>query len=190
MAQASVRWTASRYWLTSVRAVRPLATIHQPTAPCSPPRTKMPGEPRREAAADPACRPEPDQRERGNATPMKPAEEAVRPFPPEDRLEIRQAHALVDQLVFGNLLILGEFLLPLGFAQRRNDAVDRLPFGDRKAGIGQPGRSADQNHQHDQQGNPVQPPAHRRQAARWLLSSDFRRGGDTVAMLVLPKPSI
>ncbi|GAB5378428.1 MAG: hypothetical protein AcusKO_48900 [Acuticoccus sp.] len=37
MMQASVMWVVSRYWLTSTRSVRPDVTIHQPTAPCSPP---------------------------------------------------------------------------------------------------------------------------------------------------------
>ena len=41
MISASTRCVASRYWDTSVRCVRPDATIHQPTAPCSAPRAKI-----------------------------------------------------------------------------------------------------------------------------------------------------
>ncbi len=165
--------------LTDIRA-RSQAARHHPPAdgPLQPSENEDAREPRREAAANPACRPEPDQRDEESDA-DEATEKAMRPFPPEDRLEIRQAHALVDQLVFGNLLIFGEFLLPGRLVQWRNHAVDRLPFGDRKPGIGQAGRAADQNHQHDQQGNPVQPPTHRRQAARWWLFSDIRRGGDT-----------
>ena len=38
---ASIRCVASRYWETSVRCVRPEATIHQPTPPCSAPSAKI-----------------------------------------------------------------------------------------------------------------------------------------------------
>ncbi|PRD40137.1 UNVERIFIED_CONTAM: thiE [Trichonephila clavipes] len=86
-----------------------------------------------------------------------PAKLPVPPFPPEDRLERRKVHAAVLKLVFRALLIFGEFLGPVGITQRRDGAVDRLPFGDRQAGIGQPGQPADDDHRRDQQENQHEP---------------------------------
>ena len=45
---------------------------------------------------------------------------------------------------------LGEFGGPVGGRQRRDDADDRLPFGDRQAGEGEPRDAADHDHQKDQ----------------------------------------
>ncbi len=79
------------------------------------------------------------------------AEEAMRPFPPEDGLELIEAHAALDLSVFGDLLIGGEGLLPVGLAERRDRSHDRLPFGDGEARIGEPRRPADQDHGDDEQ---------------------------------------
>ena len=94
---------------------------------------------------------------------------------PTPRARMRCAHShqkirlkpsrLMPSLIWaysGNLLVLGEFLLPFGIVERRDDAVDRLPFGDRQAGIGQPRRAADehQRHQHDE--HDVEPAAQQR----------------------------
>ncbi len=61
---------------------------------------------------DTACSPERNHwHKEGNAD--EPAKQPVPPFPPEDELELVQAHPLVDQLVLGDLLILFKFLLPI-----------------------------------------------------------------------------
>ena len=61
------------------------------------------------------------------------AKEAVGPLPPVDGLELIEAHAALLVLIFGNLLIGGERLLPVAIGERRHHADDRLPFGDREA---------------------------------------------------------
>src|SRR5260221_13642409 len=57
--------------------------------------------------------------------------QAVQPLPEEERLEVRQAHPGMHELELRDRPIFGEFRLPCGFAQRRQYAGDRLPFGDR-----------------------------------------------------------
>jgi len=79
-----------------------------------------------------------------------PAQLAVAPFPPVDRLEIRQFHPLVLQAPLVDLLVFVEFGLPVGLAQRRNRARDRAPFGDRETAVGQPGQPAHHDHRHHQ----------------------------------------
>jgi hypothetical protein len=88
------------------------------------------------------------------------------PFPPEDLLELANRHALVDEFVLRDLLVLGEFLLPLDVADRRNDAMDRLPFGDREAGTGQAGGTADDDHRDDHHDHGAKPDADQRAVAR------------------------
>jgi hypothetical protein len=88
------------------------------------------------------------------------AEQAVRPFPPEDGLEAVEGHVAVHDLILRDLLVLLEFLLPFGVGQRRHDAVDRLPFGDRETGLGHPGRPADDDHRHDEEGDGPEPCPH------------------------------
>ena len=179
--QASSRCVASRYWLTSVRSARPDATIHQPTAPCRPPSASSPTSFGFSAALEPPGHPEEQQRQ-GEDDADAARQDAVRPLPPEDRLELGEAHALVELLVFRDLLVFGEFLLPLGVGQRRDDAVDRLPFGDRQAGIGEPRGAADQEQrEHDDQ-HDIEPAAHQRPVARVAVArgvgvSDLGDGG-------------
>lgn len=50
------------------------------------------------------------------------AKEAMSPLPPEDKFEFSEAHALIDLGVFGNQLIFGESIQPIGGGKRRNDA--------------------------------------------------------------------
>jgi hypothetical protein len=83
-------------------------------------------------AFQPAGQPEEHQRyEERDAD--EAAQEAVPPFPPIDELEVFQAHALVDELVFRNLPVLLQRFLPVGFVERRNGPQNGLPFGDRQA---------------------------------------------------------
>jgi hypothetical protein len=63
----------------------------------------------------------------------QPSEKPMPVFPPEDQLELVEAHALVDELILGCELILLERLLPLRVRHRRQRADDRLPFDDRQA---------------------------------------------------------
>ena len=106
---------------------------------------------RRKTSFDAARRPKEDQRQRKHKA-HAPREQAMRPFPPEDRLERVNRHALVDLAELRDLLVLQEFFLPIGIVERRDDAMDRLPFRDRQAG---PGHSRcttdeDQCEQHQQ----------------------------------------
>ena len=92
---AMTRCVASRYWLTSVRTLRPDETIHQPINPCRPPSARMPEKSWLQHRLQPSSQPEECQRQRkhqARGTRQKP----VRPLPPEDRLERVERHALVD----------------------------------------------------------------------------------------------
>jgi hypothetical protein len=85
-------------------------------------------QPARQAPAQP----EPDQWG-GVRDPDQPAQQPVRIFPEIDAFEFGKAHPVMDQAVFGDLLVPGEFRGPLGLGQRRDDADDRVPLGDRQA---------------------------------------------------------
>jgi hypothetical protein len=142
-----------------VRSTRPEATIHQPTAPCSP--------------LDPSRRPEEHQRQ-GVGDADEAPQLPVGPFPPEDELELIKAHALVDELVLRDLAVLVEFLQPFRLAERRDGAVDRFPFGDGEARLGQPRRTAHHHHRQDQQTYAVEPEADLGAVAGSL----WRKGGN------------
>ena len=92
--------------------------------------------------------------------PDKPSEEPVRPFPPIDGLEAIDAHAPIDLAVLGNMPVFLECVLPRGFAHRRHDAKDRLPFRDRKAGARQAGSPSHDHHGEHQPRNCEKPDAH------------------------------
>ena len=165
MMQAKVRWIASRYWLTETRSERPEATIHQPIAPCSPPERQQPDQPRLQPALETARKPEESER-KGDEEADAAGEQPVRPLPPEDALELVKGHVLVDLLVLRNLLVLFELFLPFRLVERRDDAVDRLPFGDRepRAGHARGAAHHDQRKQHDQ--HDIEPAAHKRTIAQ------------------------
>ncbi len=118
--------------------------------------------PRREtgrptASREPPLAPEPQQRrDKGEADDAR--QQAMRPFPVEDRLEPAERHVRVQLAELWNLLVAREFFLPLRLVQRRNDAGDRLPFRDRQAGFGQPRRPADQHHRENERGDGEQQP--------------------------------
>ena len=135
---------------------------------------QQPDKLRFQGALQPAARPEQQQRQREHgADPAR--QDTMRPFPPEDRLEVAERHVVVELLVFGNLLVLREFLLPFGIRQRRDDAVDRLPFGDRQAGIGEPRGAADQEQRKHHQQHEIEPAAHHRAVAALAVARSERR---------------
>jgi hypothetical protein len=85
-------------------------------------------------------------------------EQAVAPFPPEDGLELRKAHASVEFAVLRDGLVALKCLHPLRLIERRQRAGNRLPLHDRQSGFGEPRGAADQHHDRDQGGNRDQPP--------------------------------
>ncbi|MPL73780.1 hypothetical protein SDC9_19586 [bioreactor metagenome] len=133
----------------------------QPPALRDPPRQRKAREARR-----------PDQTDH-------PAKRAMRPFPPVDRLEPGQIHRRIRQRELRRRLILAELGLPVGVIQRRHDAGDRLPFGDREAGVAEPGRAAKRDHRRDQREKREQPDPDRgaRAFRAGVDQPAFRRGG-------------
>ena len=72
------------------------------------------------------------QEPRREDDPDQPRPQSMDELPPEDALELLQRHAAVELLELGNLLVEGELPLPLGRRQRRHNAADRPPLGDRE----------------------------------------------------------
>src|SRR5205823_1932088 len=71
--------------------------------------------------------------------------------------ELIERHRAVEMLELRDGLVLLEFRLPEGFAQRRQHTGHRLPFDDREAGFGQARRAADQHHREDEGGDSIEP---------------------------------
>src|SRR5579871_5873920 len=88
---------------------------HHPPADCAlqAAQRKHAGELPAERAADEAAREEPEERRKKNHREQA-AKRAVRPFPSVDKLEVREAHALVDLAVLRDRLVFLEFGLPIG----------------------------------------------------------------------------
>ena len=116
------------------------------------------GKPRLQERLQPARQPEEGQGQ-GEDDADAPRQKPVRPFPPIDRLERIEAHAPIDLLILGNALVEFELLLPFAGRERRNDAMDRLPFGDGQARFGQAGRAADDDERDDHDRHHRQPDA-------------------------------
>ena len=74
------------------RPVSPEATIHQPIAPCSPPSSAQQQQPPVPARRNAPRAPEAEEAQRPDQA-DHPAQLAVAPFPPEDRLEGLERHA-------------------------------------------------------------------------------------------------
>ena len=70
---------------------------------------------------------------KGKSRADHPPQQPMGPFPPEDFLELSQAHAGVDLGVLRNGTVFLESLLPVGRVHRRQSPHDRLPLGDRQA---------------------------------------------------------
>ena len=86
----------------------------------------------RQTRPQPARSPEREEWD-GEGHADKAPEQAVRPFPPVDKLEVAERHAGVHDAVLGDRLVLLERRLPVGFVERGNGAEQRLPLGDRQA---------------------------------------------------------
>ncbi len=109
----------------------------------------------------------------GEGQPHQPPQHAMAPLPPVDGLEATQSHARVDQLVLRDALVLLEFLGPGLVGQRWNGPGDRLPFGDRQAGIGETRRPPDHHHGEHQRGHGEQPDC---DTAREIRTAGHRHG--------------
>ena len=84
--KASPRCAVRRSCDTRGSSTRPLCTMYQPSAPCSPPSTKYREQPWRVSRRNPAARREPHQRNEENDA-DRTAEQAMEIFPPENALE-------------------------------------------------------------------------------------------------------
>ncbi len=111
-----------------------------------------------QTSLDPPCDPEEEERQ-GEDHADAAREQPVRPFPPEDGLELIDRHALVDLLILRNALVETEFLLPFLRGERRYDAVDGFPLGDRQAGFGQSRRPSDEHQRRQSEENGGKPAA-------------------------------
>ncbi len=111
-----------------------------------------PAVPRRHPAADREPRHRYDQH--GDEDPR---DDAVQIFPEEDVPERGDPHVGIDENALRTGAIGGIFGRPVGGAQRRDDAADRVPADDRQAGFGQPGDPADDDHGEDEPGDGEQP---------------------------------
>ena len=132
--------------LDHVPAERPLRRAQQ----------QNPAERRKELLRQPAAQPE-IQKRYGVDDADQPSPEAVHVFPPVDRLEIGEAHAGVEQPVLRNMPVFLELRGPARGRERRQDAGDRLPLGDRQPGERQPGNAADDDHREDHCATAEQP---------------------------------
>src|ERR1019366_3180885 len=103
---------------------------------------------------------EPEQRDRERDA-QQPRPEPVHVLPEEDRLEVAERHALIQQPVLRDALVLRELGGPRRFVERRNDAGHGLPFGDREPALGEARGPADQHQQRDHHGPEREPAADR-----------------------------
>ncbi len=121
---------------------------------------------------DAPCEPEIGKRQ-GKDQPDGPRQQTMRPFPPEDGLELVQRHAAIDFLILRNALVKLEFFFPFGNRQGRDGAVDRLPFGDRKTRFGQACCTAHEDETEQREQHDAQPDAQKLSVALLLLQSRF-----------------
>ena len=71
--------------------------------------------------------------------------------------------------------------------ERRDDAVDRLPLGDRQAGMGEPRGAADDDHRDDQQRDDIEPRGGRAPGRASGRAAGGRSAASAVAMLELAR---
>ncbi len=123
---------------------------HHPPADSALQRTQAEDDPQAllELRRQPPLPDEPQEREQ-ECDADEPAQQAMRPFPPEDRLELIKAHAEVQFAILRDGLVglkrLGPGLRRQGWQGTRH----RLPLDDRQAGFGKARRSADEHHHSD-----------------------------------------
>jgi hypothetical protein len=143
-----------------LRHADPLGEARGDHPPADRAERRAEGENRPQACAqrrlDPTPPKEPEKRNEESST-NEPRQQAMRPFPPIDGLEIVEAHSRIMLAVLRDGLVLVEFGLPCGCIERRHYAGDRLPFDDRQARLGEPRRSA-HDHGHEHQGRDRQQP--------------------------------
>ena len=111
---------------------------------------------REQPPRQPPAQPEVQKRHRIGET-DQPAPQAVYVLPPVDRLEFGEAHAVIEEAVLRDLLILLELRGPGRGRERRQYAGHRLPLGDRQARHGQPRDAADHDHDKDHAAAQEQP---------------------------------
>ena len=116
------------------------------------------GEAPAQAADDLAAGEEP-QEGQGEDYADEPAQQAMAPLPGENGLEAAQVHVGKQFPILRDMLVFFECGAPVGLVQRRQDAGYRLPFGDGKAGFGQPRGAADDDHGENAGGDDPQPQA-------------------------------
>ncbi len=93
-------------------------------------------------------------------------QQPVAPFPPEDGLELVEAHAVVEFAILRNGLVGLERIRPCLLGQRRQGASHRLPLDDRQSGFGEARGAADQHHGDDQGRDGHEPDPHGTQMTR------------------------
>ena len=163
MRNARPRCAASRTELTRGSSTRPLFTMYQPSAPCSPPSAKIPasfhasGRSMRPRAANIQERQQEDRAHDASQQPME-------ILPPEDALEARERHVVVAQAEFGRQAVLGERLVPLRVVERRQRAHDGLPLDDRESGMREARHAAHHDHREHERAAGEQPGGDRRVA--------------------------
>ncbi len=122
---------------------------HEPAdQPLQPAQREQADELRLQARRQSSGDPEADERQRHDDADAA-AQQAVRPFPVEDRLEPREIHVGEQLRVLRDRAVFVELGLPGVLAQRRHDAHDGLPFRDGQARLREPGRAAHHHHQED-----------------------------------------
>ena len=107
-------------------------------------------------------------------------QQAVRPFPPVDGLELVEAHAVIELAVLRDRLVFVELGLPGALVERRHDTGDGLPLDDRQPRFREPRGAADQQRHHHEPGNHKQPQPHG-MAARGIGGRRHSRGTDVIA---------
>ena len=133
------------------------ARHHEPAEEAlQPAEQEQGGKMRRHPLGDAAADQEPEEGQ-GEDDADQPAEQTMGPFPPEDRLELGQAHAGIEGAVLRDRAVEVEDPLPLGLGERRQGAHERRPFHDREAGFGQAGDAADDYDGEDHQAAAEQP---------------------------------
>ena len=123
---------------------------HQPTKEAlQSAQTQQCQKARLKACWDHPSQPKPCQRH-GVNQPHEAREETVKPLPKIDEFKVRQSHARRPRFkaIFRRRPVFGKFCLPHCFAQRRQDACDGLPLGDRKPALSKASDPA--NHNNDQ----------------------------------------
>ena len=102
---------------------------------------------------------------RGKDDADQPSQQPMTILPEVNAFELIQRHSKMDRTVFWDLFVFGKFGGPVGSGERRHDADNRLPFGDRQARQGEPRDAADYDHQENHCAADEQPDRDRPQSA-------------------------